>query len=149
MVDLSPPAWLDDPPPTGEGDYFGDVPLPTATPVNFFDQPPRPEPTAPLRIINPADLQFTTVPDRQWIVEDWLPVGTVTALYGDGGTGKTLLAQQLQTATATGRPWCGMEPMRIRSVGLYCEDDEDEMHRRQWSINRALGIDFSALGDMC
>jgi RecA-family ATPase len=36
----------------------------------------------------------------------------------------------------------------VRSIGLFCEDDEDELHRRQWSINRAMGVDFADLSDM-
>jgi len=34
-------------------------------------------------------------PSRHWIVEDWVPKRRVTLLSGDGGSGKSLLAQQL------------------------------------------------------
>jgi hypothetical protein len=37
-------------------------------------------------------------PPRLWNVPDWVPRGVVTSLYGDGGIGKTLLAQQLDTS---------------------------------------------------
>jgi hypothetical protein len=40
-------------------------------------------------------------PRRQWIVEKWIPKGCVTGLFGSGGTGKSLLAQQLGTVLAT------------------------------------------------
>jgi len=107
-----------------------------------------PETTRLFVPINPVHLRYEPIPARQWVVEDWLPIGTVTANYGDGGTGKTLLSQQLMTSTATGAPWCGREVMRCRSLGLFCEDDEAELHRRQDAINRALGVDFGGLGDM-
>ncbi len=58
----------------------------------------------PLEIIAPAALQGLAIPERRWIWPEWIPVGAVTALYGDGGTGKSLLAQQLMTACATGAP---------------------------------------------
>lgn len=80
----------------------------------------------PMRIIDPCSLQGLIVPERQWIVQDWLPVGYTTALYGDGGTGKTLLAQQLMTSCTTGCPWLGLAVQRCKVLGLFCEDDEDE-----------------------
>lgn len=107
---------------------------------------PRPQP--PLRIVNPADLYLVKVPEREWIVQDWLPVGCVTANYGDGGVGKTLLAQQLMTSTSTKSPWCGHAVMQCRSFGIFCEDDEAELHRRQDQICDHLGIHLNAVGDM-
>lgn len=38
--------------------------------------------------------------------------------------------------------------MRCRSLGYYCEDDPDELMRRQARINEHLGITFADLGDM-
>lgn len=87
-------------------------------------------------------------PLRRWVVPDWVPSGVVTALYGDGGIGKTLAAQQLLTASAIGAPWFGLDVMRGRTLGVFCEDDEDELHRRQDAINRALGADMADLGEM-
>lgn len=114
----------------------------------LWDGDEDPAGSASLRIVNPADLAATPVPIREWIVEDWLPVGCVTALYGDGGVGKTLLAHQLMTATATGTPWCGMEVTQCRSFGLFAEDDDAELHRRQVAICDAYGTDMAALDGM-
>ncbi len=102
-----------------------------------------------LRIVDPCSLQGRPVPDRRWIVPDWVPCGVATALYGPGGYGKSLLAQQLMTATALGKPWLGVPVSPVRSIGLFCEDEADELHRRQAAINRMLyGCDFDALGDI-
>jgi len=106
-------------------------------------------PTSTLRIINPVSLFGLAVPEREWIVQDWLPVGHVTLLYGDGGTGKTLLTQQLMTSCATNRPWCGLAVLPCRVFGLFCEDDKGELHRRQEAINNAYGVQFSDLQNMC
>jgi len=96
------------------------------------------------------DPRFWTdpAPARQWIIPDFIPIGVVSGLYGDGGIGKTLLAQQLMTSVSLGVPWLGMDPMRCRTLGVFCEDDEDELHRRQEGINRDLGVDMGQLGDM-
>jgi RecA-family ATPase len=102
----------------------------------------------PLEIVAPADFEGRPVPDRRWIWEDYIPIGAVTALYGDGGTGKSLLAQQLMTACATGRLFLAQEVSACRALGVFCEDDVDELHRRQTAINRELGLSFADLGDL-
>jgi RecA-family ATPase len=98
--------------------------------------------------IDPTTLFGQPVPEREWIVQDWLPVGAVTANYSDGGTGKTLLAQQLMTSAATLTLWCGRAVMQCKSLALFCEDDADELHRRQDQINGGAGRNFSDLGNM-
>lgn len=93
-------------------------------------------------------LAGTEPPAREWIVPGWLPVGAVTLNYGDGGTGKTLLAQQLMTSCATGGNWVGLDVLRCRSFALFCEDDEAELHRRQLAICDAYGLQLRDLADM-
>jgi len=95
---------------------------------------------------DPTKLAGIKVPDREWIVEGWLPVGTVTSLYGSGGVGKSLLAQLLHTAVGTGRPFLGIETTQCKVLSIFCEDEGDELHRRQVSINASLGIDLEDLG---
>ena len=102
----------------------------------------------PLKLIEPHKLHGAPIPEREWGVQDWLPIGCVTGNWGDGGTGKTLLSQQLMTSCATGKPWLGLHAMRCRTIGIFCEDDEAELHRRQDRINRAYGIEFDDLDDM-
>ena len=98
--------------------------------------------------VDPTALHGLPVPERQWIVPDWLPCGHVTLNYGDGGTGKTLLAQQLMTSAATGKPWCGLAVEPCRTFGLFAEDDEGELHRRQAAICDAYGLSFADLDQM-
>ena len=100
------------------------------------------------RFTVPTSLRDRPVPVREFIVDQWLSPGHVTILYGEGGTGKSLLAMQLMTAAATGRHWCGMPVTHCRTVGLFCEDDDAELHRRQARVNAAMGVGFSDLGNM-
>lgn len=83
------------------------------------------------------------VPERLWVVEGLIPTGSVTMISGDGGLGKSLLAAQLQIASALGVPWLGRETANVRSVALYCEDDDDELHRRMRDIVEHYGTDLS------
>jgi RecA-family ATPase len=76
---------------------------------------------------------------REWIVPDWIPKGVVSSLSGDGGMGKTLLAQQLLYATGLGGKWLGIDVPAVRGLGVFCEDDEDELHRRHNAIKADLG----------
>jgi len=87
-------------------------------------------------------------PKRQWLIDGWLPRGYVTALYGDGGVGKSLLAQQLVTALSIGREFLGGKTEPCRVYALMCEDDENELWRRQVDINKHYNIDMSMLGNI-
>ena len=99
----------------------------------------------PLRIIDPTQYQGLPIPPRRWLIRDWAPWGYVTGLYGEGGLGKSLVAQQLQTAAAVGRSWLGLETAPMRSLGFYCEDSAEELWRRQADIDRLYGCDFKDL----
>ncbi len=84
-------------------------------------------------------------PEREWMVEGCFPKGTVAMLSGDGGIGKSLLCMQLATAAVMGRQWLGMRCQRGNALMLACEDDGDELNRRQRPILRALDIDYADL----
>lgn len=107
-------------------------------------KPPEPSPE-PLHVVNPASWEGQLVPERRWIVPDWVPSGFVTGLYGPPGLGKTLLLQQLITARATANPWIGCPVTRGRTIAFLCEDDEDELHRRQEAINEFYGCTYRDL----
>ena len=88
-------------------------------------------------------LQGQPVPSRRWLVEGMIPIRNVTMFGGDGGLGKSLLAQQLLTCVAIGKPWLGLPTQAGRALGVFCEDDCDELHIRQADINSHYGCDFS------
>jgi RecA-family ATPase len=102
----------------------------------------------PLAVINPVQWQNKPTPTRPWVVPEWIPGGYVTGMYGTGGEGKTTLVQQLQTSCAIDRPWIGLTITRMRSIGVYCEDGEDDLHIRQAAINNSYGCEFGDLENM-
>jgi RecA-family ATPase len=102
----------------------------------------------PLIPIDPATLDGMPIPQRQWLVPDWIPMSRATSLYGAGGEGKTLLTQMLATCCAIGAKWLGLPVRRCNSLLMFCEDDLDEMHRRQEDINRHYGCTFADLSAM-
>ena len=109
-------------------------------------EPPKdPAPTLPPRApLEWMDLKGREPPARQWIVPHWIPASHLTLLAGRGGVGKTLLAQHLGAAIATGRDY--LEPIAKRRVLMWaCEDDHDELWRRQLLINRLLQLEPESL----
>ena len=52
------------------------------------------------------------------------------------------------TACASGAYWLGLTVTRCKVFGIFCEDHEAEVHRRQDKINAAMGLDYTDLGDM-
>jgi RecA-family ATPase len=109
----------------------------------------KPAPTRTSRFFPASDLDGLPVPDRQWLVADLIPSGTVTLLGGDGGTGKSLLALQLAAAVAHGGfPWLGRHVYSGNVVFVSAEDDQDELHRRVADVARAAGIGLAGLASL-
>jgi len=93
-------------------------------------------------------LQDKAIPDKDWVVEGWILNNCVTALYGDGGVGKSLLTMQILTCVASGIDFLGIKTQKIKVFGFFCEDTADELHRRQADINNHYKIQFSQLENM-
>ncbi len=113
----------------------------------FPDEDRRPaegksKPAEAIRWINPETWRDVPVPTRQWEVDDLIPRGEVTALYGDGAIGKSLVMHQYAICAAAGIDWLGQKTRRARVLGFFCEDSTDEVHRRHNSILQALGLRY-------
>ena len=93
------------------------------------------------------DKWMRPAPRRDWMVEGCFLVNHVGLISGIGGVGKSLLMQQLATCATMGRPWLGIPLRQGRALMLACEDDDDELHRRQEDINRSLGLDMGDVLD--
>lgn len=99
-----------------------------------------PSDTTRLPIVDTATWIGRNPPERRFIVDGWLARGTAALLVGEDGIGKSLLAQQLATCVAAGRPFLGMPVERAAAIYITCEDDADELWRRQRGINAALSL---------
>lgn len=99
----------------------------------------------PLARFSPTKWQGQRPPGHDWIVDGCFLRGTVAMFSGDGGVGKSLALQQLATAAAVGRHWLGLDTKSCKSLMVFCEDDEDELHRRQDQINAHYDCDYGDL----
>lgn len=100
----------------------------------------------PLPLVCMASLDGVEIPRRQWIVEGWLPSNAVTLIAGGGGVGKSLMTQQWLTAISLGIDWLGTKTVAaVPTLFVNCEDEADEMARRNKDIADALGHSVRAL----
>ena len=96
---------------------------------------------------HPATRWIGKVPQKsRFVIGKIVPEGYVTLLTGRGGTGKSLVAQTMMTCVAAGRPFLGLEIMSGDAAGIFCEDDDDELHRRQLRICRELDVELGSVG---
>ncbi len=93
-------------------------------------------------------------PPRQWLLErpnpqtngatrmGALQLGKTGLLVSPGGVGKTLALLQLAISVATGRPWLDhfTTPNPGRVLIALGEEDADEIHRRAYSVARAMRL---------
>jgi RecA-family ATPase len=98
-----------------------------------------------LKVTDAAEWAEQETPQRAWLVDEWMPMGRATLLTGEGGTGKSLLAQQLATCTAMGLPFMGIGSRKMNALYLTCEDDLGELHRRQKAICQSLCVGINEL----
>lgn len=100
-----------------------------------------------------ASLHGLPIPDRKWLVQEMIPSRQVTLLYGDGGTGKSLLALQLAVAVALRgkrelQSWLGLPVLQGKAIYLGAEDEQDELLRRLSDIVAAESATFEDLADL-
>lgn len=108
-------------------------------PAGSSGKPPKPKASTPQPVSDPLDwptLAPLTPPDRRWAIKGWVGFGHITLLVGQGGIGKTLLAQQMASCLALGREFIAEVPQSFNCLMWACEDDHDELWRRQIMLSR-------------
>ena len=84
-------------------------------------------------------------PERLFAWGDNIPLHTTTMLTGPGGVGKSLFEQMLCTCIALGLPYLGIPTRQMNTLYVTCEDDQEELWRRQAGICAALGVSLEVL----
>jgi RecA-family ATPase/5S rRNA maturation endonuclease (ribonuclease M5) len=145
--------WLDADPKRAEKlvDICFDTPLWTPETNTIATSAPAQADNAalePLVFIDIVTWQGQPIPEREWAVRDRIPARAVTLLSGDGGVGKSILALHLGIAAVLGRDWLGTMPEIGPVLGIFCEDDESEIHRRLARMVKHYGASFADLADL-
>jgi RecA-family ATPase len=105
----------------------------------WLDEQAETETLPGIEVFDVGDWEGEPAPPRRWIVPGWISPNLNT-LGGKGGDGKSLGIQQWLSAISVGADFMGTRaaaPVPVMYVN--CEDELDELHRRQEGIARALG----------
>jgi hypothetical protein len=117
---------------------------PLEWPEGATEERPRPPTRAPLDWV---ELAGRAPPERRWAVKGWLGFGHITLLVGSGGIGKTLLSQQMASCIALGRSFVGEVADPLTCLMWACEDDHDELWRRQVQIAAWAGVGLESFAE--
>lgn len=109
-----------------------------ATPIGSRPVPFSPS-AAAWRNVEPAPIPFA--------IDRLFPLGFVSLLVSAGGRGKSTAAQQAMTCIAAGKDFLGFKTEIGAAAGIFCEDADNTLHKRQREICTALGIRFDDVAD--
>ena len=87
-----------------------------------------------LPFINMSTWDTDPVPERQWAVQDRIPLKQTYLFTGNGAVGKSLVDLQRAVAHVLGKPWLGMPVRQGPAIYIGAEDDADELHIRLAAI---------------
>lgn len=99
----------------------------------------------PFRPFYASQLAGYTPPAPEWLIDGVLLRGTVAVIGGSPGIGKSMLLQQSLSTIALGADWFGRQTMPCRCFGLFCEDPDAQLKRRQLAILAHLNRDAGDL----
>src|SRR5262245_21126671 len=84
-------------------------------------------------------------PEREWAVDNRIPLKQPYLFTGHGAVGKSLVELQRACAHVLDRYWLGMKVKSGPVIYLGAEDDADELHRRLADILAHYGATFADL----
>jgi archaellum biogenesis ATPase FlaH len=93
-----------------------------------------------ITFITTDELEALHLPDREWVIEGVLPVGLVSGITAQSGTGKSWLALYTMRQIASGRLWAGKYSCRRLTTGyLDLEGDYISLKLRWHQLNTGMG----------
>jgi putative DNA primase/helicase len=102
------------------GEYSARVPAPISTAV----LPSRSSPLPGLDVVCMADVKPSAI---DWLWQDWIAIGKVHALAGEGGRGKSTILCNITAMTTTGTRWPdGAQASQVGSVIILAAEDDVE-----------------------
>jgi RecA-family ATPase len=102
-------------------------------------------PPGPIQWADVTSWDNLPVPERDWLIQDVIPLQQPTLLSGEGAVGKSLLILHLLVATALGRDWLRTLPGKGGAWYLGAEDNERELHIRLDAIRHHFNTSYADL----
>jgi RecA-family ATPase len=109
------------------------------------------EPTAPAAFstLTPASWKGTEPTKQRWLASARIPIGDLTILAGNGGSGKTeIITQLLISVAADLQDWLGCVVENGPALFLSCEEPEVDIRDRIERICKHRGIDPHAIENL-
>jgi hypothetical protein len=91
------------------------------------------------------ELMDKDCPPVEWVWGSMILKGEVNLIYGDGGTGKSLLALHVGMHVAAGKPLFGRAVQQMPVLGMFTEDSEAEVKARLQTIQRVHNLPHTPL----
>lgn len=103
-------------------------------------------PPATLPLVDFSVLAGSPPAARLFVLEKFIPQREITLATGPGGAGKSIFGQQLCTCIAAGLDILGLRTVRSSTLYVTAEDDERELHWRQYHIAKRLSVPLHVPG---
>src|SRR5262245_4333362 len=104
-------------------------------------------PSSPLQWLDMSNWDSEPVPERQWAIQDRVPLNQAGLFSGEGGTGKSIIELMKDVAHVAGKDWLGSMPEQGPAFYLGAEDDKDELHIRIAAIAKHYAVTLKKLID--
>jgi RecA-family ATPase len=106
-------------------------------------------PPPPLQTLTPTKWKGTKPVQQRWLAGARIPLGDLSILSGDGGSGKTEIATLLLVSVAAGLgDWLGCVVDTGPALFISCEEDERNVRDRIERIAKHRGIDPHGIEDL-
>jgi RecA-family ATPase len=148
-----PPPWLDAAPPVGECDgptSETDEIDKLAAAARASRAKAAPPEIKPFATVKPAEWRDKPPTPQRWLASGRVPLGDLTILAGDGGSGKTEIATALLVSVAAGLgDWLGsVVDESGPALFVSCEEPEENIRDRVERICRSREVDPYAIEDL-
>ena len=80
-----------------------------------------------------------------FVITNFVEIGAVALLAGEGGSGKSHIALQAMVAVACGAGFLGQGTLRGKAVGVFGEDSPGALYGRLGKVCRVRGVEMTSL----